>query len=791
MEVLAAAQEAIGVEHANWIQQTFFPIRPLPADLDGHREFREKVKRIYLWGGWHLAEEDLAIAAQPVDFLFSKSRLGANPDLLLVHCVDTSQGRVDEIMLTPILGALGAAKNSRQIQAGVLVTNFGFSPTAYTLAQANGWSLRHYHQLIAELINFQPYLAKLREEWEKDEDCLSQYYVPVEFDDNDKRRDLFDYVTGEWLTQTQNFLSIVGEYGVGKTSFSRKLAYELAGRPNSRIPILIRLHDAKYNVGVKGLVRAVLAENGMADVSYEAFDQMNRAGLLLILLDGFDEMIAQADFENIKKAFENLAELAIASESRVILTSRDEYFQSEQEREMVLRPQPTLATPIKQKRDRWALQRMAKFSREQMRLFLERRLPLIEEEMEGDADFYLQRMSEIEDLLDLGKRAVMLDMIAKTLPRLIKEKKDIDPAVLYQNYLEGELERQAKKRGPEFTRRCPKNKRLRLMRALALDLWKNRQSAFPAEKVKPLVEKEFPQAEADDIQTRSRDFLTCLFLVRPGDARYQFSHRSIQEYLVAEVLAEKLLKGEEMEPLPLSGAAITFIHYLMWPVVRNDKFYRSLIETALRKEGLPGWIEKSAEGRYISRLPGGMAVEMIYVPAGPFVLGEEGIGFPPQIAILEKGFWIDKTPVTNAQYLEFLRQNLHYPPPFLDLDWAMPYNWEEHAFPNGTDNHPVVLVSWEDAQAFGKWAGKMLPTEQQWEKAVRGIDGRRWPWGNFWDRERCNNASYWAKRDLWNHDKEWIPWWQKEYTEKFSGKIMTSMVGQFPDYGVGFRCARI
>ena len=796
IDALAAAQEALGVEQANWIKQNLFPIRPVPADSPGHRAFREQVKRIYLWGGWHLAEEDLAVAAQPVDFLFAKPRLGAEPDRLLVHCVDTKEGRVNETMLASILPTLGAAKNLKEAQGGVLVTNFGFSPNAYTLAKSNGWSLRYYDQLIAELINFRPYLMKLREEWEDDEDRLAEYYVPAEFDDDGKRRDLFDYVTNDWLAQPQNFLSIVGEYGVGKTSFSRKLAYELAGRKHGRLPILIRLHSARYNVGVKGLVRAVLAENGMPEVSYEAFDQMNRAGLLLILLDGFDEMIAQAgDFDAIQNAFEELAELAKPALSRVVLTSRGEYFESEKEQHEVLRPQTrtTLAAPINQRRDRWALLRLAKFTPAQMRLFLERRLPLLEDKPEGDVDFYLQKMGEIEDLLDLGQRAVMLDMIAKSLPRLIKEKKDVDPAVLYRDYLEGELERQEKKRGLDWKKQTPRPQRFKLMRALAVDAWKSDQQTFPAAKVKALVEKEFAQKEADEIQTRSRDFLTCSFLIRPGDAHYKFSHRSIQEYLLAEDLAARLLAGETMESLALSTAAINFIHYLLWPNVRDGEFYRRQIEAGLKKDGLPEGIKKTKDGCFFSQLRSGLDVKMVYVPAGPFVLGAESNALQPQIAILEKGFWIDKTPVTVEQFRDFVKAT-KYVTEAENSGGGWTYiggNWQQNKkaiwrdpFAHGSKleeilQHPVTQVSWNDAQAFCKWAGKILPSEQQWEKASRGLDGRRYPWGNAWDRANCNSASFWAEKDLWDYEKDWKPWWEKEFPQKFSGQMMTTPVGQF------------
>jgi formylglycine-generating enzyme required for sulfatase activity len=173
-----------------------------------------------------------------------------------------------------------------------------------------------------------------------------------------------------------------------------------------------------------------------------------------------------------------------------------------------------------------------------------------------------------------------------------------------------------------------------------------------------------------------------------------------------------------------------------------------------------------------------LEVEMVYVPAGPFVLGAEG-ELQPQIAVLEKGFWMDKTPVTNEQYQHFLKANPKHRNPNMKEDWAKPYNWNGRDFPKGAEKHPVVLVSWNDAQAFCKWAGKVLPSEQQWEKASRGIDARRWPWGNAWHLANCNSASFWAERDLWDYEKDWEPWWEKEYPKKFAGKPMTTPVGHF------------
>ena len=127
--------------------------------------------------------------------------------------------------------------------------------------------------------------------------------------------------------------------------------------------------------------------------------------------------------------------------------------------------------------------------------------------------------------------------------------------------------------------------------------------------------------------------------------------------------------------------------------------------------------------------------EMVRIPAGRFLFGEmmEERELPE--------FWIDKTPVTNAEYKRFLDANPGYPVPFAKEDWAQQYNWDRQArsFPSDRDDHPVVLVTRQDAVAYAEWAGARLPTEEEWEKAARGIDGRKYPWGD-WDDGRCNTA---------------------------------------------------
>jgi len=122
-------------------------------------------------------------------------------------------------------------------------------------------------------------------------------------------------------------------------------------------------------------------------------------------------------------------------------------------------------------------------------------------------------------------------------------------------------------------------------------------------------------------------------------------------------------------------------------------------------------------------------MEFVYVPAGAFTMGsdDEKDEEKPAHQVTLDGCWIGKTEVTIGQFRKFVKASGYQPQG----------KWEE----SGEDERlPVASVTWADAVAYCKWAGCRLPTEAEWERAARGADGRRYPWGKRWDPAKANTS---------------------------------------------------
>jgi formylglycine-generating enzyme len=188
-------------------------------------------------------------------------------------------------------------------------------------------------------------------------------------------------------------------------------------------------------------------------------------------------------------------------------------------------------------------------------------------------------------------------------------------------------------------------------------------------------------------------------------------------------------------------------------------------------------------------LASGKPDDMVLVPTGEFRMGAPAGsgGLPdeqPERAVLLSAFYIDRFEVTNEAYLLFVSMTGHRMPENSNPAATL---WKNRRPMPGIERHPVVNVSWTDADAYCRWAGKRLPTEAEWEKAARGTDGRRYPWGDQWDVLLANSASYWAGRTVqFDSGADWEAFWVKgegahiAKEKGLNGEVLTMPIGSFP-----------
>jgi formylglycine-generating enzyme required for sulfatase activity len=277
-----------------------------------------------------------------------------------------------------------------------------------------------------------------------------------------------------------------------------------------------------------------------------------------------------------------------------------------------------------------------------------------------------------------------------------------------------------------------------------------------------------------------------------------------------------------------------FVKYLVAAFCLFQKRFRLLLAASLLGVCLMFLSPKvmAAESTYSG--------EMVFIPAGPFLMGNngnEGEAGPselPQHSVDLPGYWIGKHEVTRGEYQQFIDAGGYSNAKYWSDEgwnwkggrtepsrWAPSQDWYGGPFIQ-TENHPAMVVTYYEAEAFCNWAGVYIPTEAQWEKAARWTESHSnvYPWGDMWDAEKCNNyldhnpagggyerfatapvASYqgdespYGCRDMAGNVWEWCREWFKSYPGSespfdYTNKYRVLRGGSWYSFSTGYGATR-
>jgi GTPase SAR1 family protein len=505
---------------------------------------------------------------------------------------------------------------------------------------------------------------------------------------------LHDYVR-KWLKDPKrNLLAVLGDYGIGKTSFCHKFASDLT--ESQRVPVVIELKTMREgNASWEELIKK---ETGL---------RRPKAREVVLILDGFDELSLRFDKETALEEMRKLSQ-ATADFAKILLTSRTQFFRQLNEIWEILRHDPPTSGAGHQPlpyAERFEQIHVSFFGEREIRAYLN--LALGKEK----ALEFQEEIIEKGYLKDLAKRPILLDLIRRHAKDITEIKGKVTAGRVYETVMEAWKKREGE--------RPPENIML-FMEELAYRMFTKKEDQLHFKTLRDAIDEYFDpktkgklKSSLDNLDYQIRNCSLLGWYDTQG--YYAFLHRSFMEYFVARKLSTEIPENRA-EEIKITDLIALFVSELIDPSVYER-------------------IEP----------PEGVKVPMVYVPPGQFIMGQ---GDYIRIARLEKGFSMDKYPVTNAQFCAFLNERGNQSEggvKWMDLKGGIEdercrimRKGNRFVVEPGFEEHPVIYVTWYGARAYAAWAGKMLPTEEAWEKAARGIDGRVYPWGNEFDKDKCN-----------------------------------------------------
>ncbi|PSR16420.1 hypothetical protein C8255_17940 [filamentous cyanobacterium CCP3] len=529
--------------------------------------------------------------------------------------VPVRRGRYDRILVRGIDGEAGlrdveTLKQSVKTQR----TDEGWLVTARRISRAardevekpenDGIGCYTLDELLDQDADFRGYLTWLEDEIQKR--GIDRKYVPLaclkeDIDPNTKQRlgvsrydDRDGWIDGYidlWLDDpAKEHISVLGEFGTGKTWFALHYAWQALqryreaqqrGLERPRLPLVIPLRDYAKAVSVESLFSEFFFRKHEIPIpGYSAFEQLNRMGKLLLIFDGFDEMAARVDRQQMINNFWALTKVVVPG-AKVILTCRTEHFPEAKEGRALLNAELQFSTKdLSGDTPQFEALELEQFNESQIRKVL---------------SYYLEP-TEIEQivgnpqLLDLARRPVLIELILAARPDIAGKTIDISRVYLYA--VLHKMERDIRE-GRTFTSMADK---LYFLCELSWEMFSTDRMSinyreFP-DRIRmlfgPLVE------EQKDLDHWHNDMLGQTMLIRNADGDYTLAHRSFLEFFIAyKLVAElgilpysfvNLIQNEDQNSF---SGQVSWTNYFQFRTDGDGQRISMPILKGFKREGLP------------------------------------------------------------------------------------------------------------------------------------------------------------------------------------------------------------
>lgn len=507
-------------------------------DTQKGKIFERRVANLFALLGFSVTE-DVLIGGRQVD-LVVEDRRGPLTAIYIVECKDQSSP-VTTAQYDAFRGRLHSAK--KQVNAkvrGVLVSTVGFVKEARAQNEnEDDIEILSISDLETKVIDFRQYVRELLDEQQKE--ALPYFVEPnIRKEYLELGQSAFDFLR-EWMADPlSNHLTLLGDYGTGKTTLLKHLAYRsaqyyqqevLSGGARARVPLYLDLRDYVQALSLKQIILDFLDNHSIRANSYAAFEHVLQDGQLLLILDGFDEMASRGNYGLTLRNFRELNRTA-KGRAKVILSSRTHYFTTHGDvqklhgqvvpdsfqvagftdlyREIAARPNFLICY-------------LSEFEPSQVEEYLRRRCGARWSNVQ-------QFIDSTYNLTELSRKPVLLDMIVSSEPQIQSRPETITAGVLYQVYTDIWLQRN------DWSLTINATTKSRLLEHFAEMAAESSDNQVHHSQIQVIIRQWDDGIANEDVTLIDQELRTASFLVRDQDGNYRFSHRSFQEFFFARFL---------------------------------------------------------------------------------------------------------------------------------------------------------------------------------------------------------------------------------------------------------------